>query len=592
VELQGQLWEGVLPVVLRRIYVRRRTGELTLRHEAEVRRVRFYSGTITSAATNAREDRMGEMLVRQGRLTEADLKRATGFVLRDNKRLGTVLVDLGMLSQSTLLDVIAAHVDTVLSAALSWADGEYEFRGTSDNPPGEEATALPFSTGDLILRGSRAVRDPDVVRYNLGDIDRVISFSSDPLLRFQRLNLAPADGLVVSAVTGSLTARQIVERVALKPEEARLSLFALLNAGVLEYPDGTGSFPPVARKGPQSPPSVAADAPRGVDLTRPLSETVPRPAEPTQRLNPLELPQAPRGEPTIVLRREDLQALHAGERAEPPQASLPLPDFAPTAQPTVMMSREALASMLSLDSRRRDIVDAHGSLGQRTHFEVLGVSREAGDAEVREAYFRLAKRFHPDAHHDVGLGDLRREIEAVFNELGEAYEVLRSPRLRARYERELARGEAGAPAASSPPTGLPDPEAVLARAADCIARERYWEALPLLEATLPYVEGTARQLARVLLAQIYARDPDWVKQAEELLLAVVEQEPRHTEAHYYLGLIYRYQRLPSRALASFRRVVELAPDSADAWRNIAELDKQTVVPPEIALLLRKILRRG
>jgi tetratricopeptide (TPR) repeat protein len=590
VELQGPLWEGVLPVVLRRIYVRRRTGELTLRYEREVRRVLFHGGNITNAATNVREDRMGELLVRQGRLSEADLKRATGFVLRDSKLLGAVLVDLGILNQATLREVVAAHVDTVLSRALSWSDGEYDFREVSDRPTGEEETTLPCSTGDLILRASRAVQDPDVVRYNLGDIDRVVSLSSDPLLRFQRLNLTAADRLVISAASGSLTARQIVERVALKREEARLSLFALLNTGIFEYPDRTGSFPSLPKKRPESPPSPAADAPVGVDRTHALSQ-VPLPAEPTMRMDALEPPEAPRGEPTIVLRREDLQAFLAGKLPEAPKVSLPLPDLAPPPEPTVMLSREALSSALALDSRRRDIVDKHGTLGRCTHFELLGISRDAGDAVIREAYFRLAKRFHPDAHHDVGLGDLRQELEAVFNELGEAYEVLRSPWLRARYERELAQGEVGAPAGAPAPTEIGDPEAALARAADSIARERHWEALPLLEAALPRVEGAARQRARVLLAQIYARDPDWVKQAEELLLAVVEQEPQHAEAHYYLGVIYRYQGLPSRALASFRKVVEITPDSADAWRNIAELDKQSVVPPEIALLLRKLLRR-
>lgn len=585
-ELRGPLWEGVLPVVLRRIYVRRRSGELSLRHEAELVTVAFRGGNITNAATNVREDRLGETLVRQGHLGEADLKRATGFVLRDGKQLGNVLVELGLVDQSRMHDLVAGHVDVVLSRALAWSDGDYHFREAAGRPPDGETT-LPFSTGDLILRASRGVRDPDVVRYNLGDMGRVVALSSDPLLRFQRLKLSAADAAVVSAASGELTARQIVEAVPLPPDEARLSLFALLNTGVIEYPERSGPFQQVAKRSlAEGSPSLPV-VPRGVDLTRPMPRVTP-PPEPTRRLAALELPEPPRGEPTIVLRREDLQAFAAGRLPPAPTVSLPLPDLAPPAEPTVALSREAIASALAADAKRRDIVETHRTLGKRSHFELLGVTPEASDAEIREAYFRLAKRFHPDAYHDAGLADLRQELEVVFNELGEAYEVLRSPRLRARYQRELARETGGAAAPQPDPA---DAEAALARAADCIAHERHWEALPLLEATLPRVEGAARQRARVLLAQIYARDPDWVKQAEELLLAVVEQEPRHAEAHYYLGLIYRYQGLPSRALAAFRKVVEITPESADAWRNISELDKQTAIPPEIAALLRKILRR-
>ena len=47
----------------------------------------------------------------------------------------------------------------------------------------------------------------------------------------------------------------------------------------------------------------------------------------------------------------------------------------------------------------------------RNHFEVLGLERSATASEVKEAYFRLAKRFHPDVHHGAHLGDLRDKLE-------------------------------------------------------------------------------------------------------------------------------------------------------------------------------------
>jgi molecular chaperone DnaJ len=63
---------------------------------------------------------------------------------------------------------------------------------------------------------------------------------------------------------------------------------------------------------------------------------------------------------------------------------------------------------------------------------VLGVPRDATEAQVREAYFRLAKRFHPDVHHDPALSDLREQLEQIFGRLNEAYEEL--SRLRERFE--------------------------------------------------------------------------------------------------------------------------------------------------------------
>jgi curved DNA-binding protein CbpA len=229
-----------------------------------------------------------------------------------------------------------------------------------------------------------------------------------------------------------------------------------------------------------------------------------------------------------------------------------------------------------VDTRRLEILEAHDGLASRTHFQVLGVPRDATEAQVREAYFRLAKRFHPDVHHDAALSDLRDRLEEIFTRLGEAYEALRSPRIRASYERELARQEgAGAQEGS---TVVSDPAREREAAAEAIERgreslalERHWEAIQLFEAAIPRAEGALKQQARVLLARAYAKNPGWVKQGEELLLAVLREQPDDVDALLQLGRIYRAQGLRSRALNTLRRVLELDPAQDEARSLIASL---------------------
>ena len=65
---------------------------------------------------------------------------------------------------------------------------------------------------------------------------------------------------------------------------------------------------------------------------------------------------------------------------------------------------------------------------KRDYYEVLGVQKGASDDEIKKAYRKVAKKYHPDLHP----GD--KEAESKFKEAGEAYEVLSNPEKKQRYD--------------------------------------------------------------------------------------------------------------------------------------------------------------
>ena len=65
----------------------------------------------------------------------------------------------------------------------------------------------------------------------------------------------------------------------------------------------------------------------------------------------------------------------------------------------------------------------------RTYYEILGVEKTANDEELKKAYRKMAKKYHPDANPDN-----KAEAEAKFKEVNEAYEVLSNPQKRKMYD--------------------------------------------------------------------------------------------------------------------------------------------------------------
>ena len=250
--------------------------------------------------------------------------------------------------------------------------------------------------------------------------------------------------------------------IPLSAEVVERSLLALLSTGVIEYAEG-------ARRPRQE--GVARPAGGATAAAPAVAPAPPAPPAPPAATPPVPPPPAPTTAPASVA---------AG--SPPPAGAAPAPPG---------------------QIRRREILDAFERLKTSNHYEVLGLPRAATEADVKDSYFRLAKRFHPDAHHGESLGDLRDELEAVFSRLGVGDEVLRDARRRGDYDQRL--GRAGRPGSRAARSGLggPGPRRSRPRGrgarrrggpaarGDAVRGREYWDAIQLLE---PAVEALPSKL--------------------------------------------------------------------------------------------------
>jgi DnaJ-class molecular chaperone len=83
---------------------------------------------------------------------------------------------------------------------------------------------------------------------------------------------------------------------------------------------------------------------------------------------------------------------------------------------------------------------AFAALEQIDYYRVLGVSSAATEQEIRDAYYKLAARLHPDVHGDEVDAGYRLRLTTVFSRVVEAYRVLSDQRRRKQYDEALAQG--------------------------------------------------------------------------------------------------------------------------------------------------------
>ncbi|TAL63300.1 MAG: J domain-containing protein, partial [Legionella sp.] len=66
----------------------------------------------------------------------------------------------------------------------------------------------------------------------------------------------------------------------------------------------------------------------------------------------------------------------------------------------------------------------------KDYYKIMGVSQDASEKDIKTAYRKLARKYHPDISKESNA-------EERFKEMGEAYEVLRDPKKRAEYDQYL-----------------------------------------------------------------------------------------------------------------------------------------------------------
>ncbi len=202
----GDIKDMTIPWLFQDLRKAKETGTGIFTNDGEIKKVFFRNGDILFASSNANEDRLGEFLMRTGKLTSAQRDRSSEAVTKSGKKLGAVLFEMGILTAQDLVAQVKLQVKEIVIKIFSWRNGGYQF---DKGPlPVSEIIPIHMSTGDLIIEGLRTL-DWKGVRKSLPSLKTILRTSTDPSLLFQSVQLDQDQRTVFSLIDGSKSIQEI-----------------------------------------------------------------------------------------------------------------------------------------------------------------------------------------------------------------------------------------------------------------------------------------------------------------------------------------------------------------------------------------------
>lgn len=200
---------------------------------AERAKVAFKGGKLIYAAMNGQDGSLVSVLNKAGKLTDEQAR-----IIRErakntsDKALALLLINANYVSQKDVVNSIQQHTLDIVYNLLTWNQGPFRFE---DNQlPSSDRIAVPIDLENVIIEGSRRIREIEQLTSHLPNLDMALKFPENPKEKFKGIHLSVEEWRVVSFVNPKNTIRQIAKANNMTDIEIRRIVYGLEQAGLVE----------------------------------------------------------------------------------------------------------------------------------------------------------------------------------------------------------------------------------------------------------------------------------------------------------------------------------------------------------------------
>lgn len=227
--IKGSLKEASLPDVIQLLALGRRLGCLAIADRQNFGYIYFEDGRIIQASIVNRRDRLGDMLVRSGRLAPERLADALERQrVEPERRLGEILLGMDVITREELQDYMRVQIEEAVFYLFTWTSGTFNFE--AGVRPEHDDFLVSINPESLLLEGARRVDEWSLIEKKIPSFDLIFSVDRAHV-EASGVTLSTAQQQILPLLDGSRDVQRVVDDSGLTEFEAGKALFGLITAG-------------------------------------------------------------------------------------------------------------------------------------------------------------------------------------------------------------------------------------------------------------------------------------------------------------------------------------------------------------------------
>ena len=202
-------------------------GTLTLEGGKITKSIFFSEGKPVAVLGLVRNERLGQILLKKGKIDEATFETAVNSAIKTGKRIGEVLLEMEAISPHELYQTIVEQTEEKILEIFSWETGNYHF--TPHTPEAIDELGMDINIPTLILKGISEHWGADAIEAEFKDFHKMALYPVTGGFEFAQSKWnSPKMKRILGKINGKRTLSQIIAASNIDPFEAMQILFTLM----------------------------------------------------------------------------------------------------------------------------------------------------------------------------------------------------------------------------------------------------------------------------------------------------------------------------------------------------------------------------